>query len=201
MTAMLRALLQRHGAWAGLVLAGVLALPPLRDLLESSMRLHMLVQAPLLALSGWWLAAALPPRTRSMLARWNAYGIAGLVLFAAASGLLMIPRLLDLVLVDGRLEAAKFAMLLAAGAALRLSWRQAGWVVQGFFLGNVLPMTAVAGQLYQDSPLRLCNAYRLGDQVALGATLVGISLAVAVGWGGWLFVALARREGRSLPAA
>ena len=34
-----------------------------------------------------------------------------------------------------------------AGAALRLSWRPAGLVVQGFFLGNVLPMSAVVGQL------------------------------------------------------
>ena len=196
-----RTLLQRHGAWVGLVLALVLAVPALRRLLESSMQLHMLLQAPLLVLSGWLLASALPAPAQRALARWNAYGITGLALVAVSTGLLMIPRLLDLVLVDMRLEAAKWAMLLAAGAALRLSWRRAGWLVQGFFLGNTLPMTAMAGQLYQDSPLRLCNAYRLGDQVALGSALVGIALAAGAIWTGWLFVELARREGLSLPAA
>ena len=73
-------------------------------------------------------------------------------------------------------------MLVLCGAAVRVSWRPAGLLVQGFFLGNVLPMTAVAGQLYQDSPMRLCNAYLLDDQVRLGRMLVGIAVAMALAW-------------------
>jgi hypothetical protein len=55
-------------------------------------------------------------------------------------------------------------------------------VVQGFFLGNLLPMTAVVGQLYIDSPLRLCNAYLLDDQARLGQWLVATAALLAVVW-------------------
>lgn len=43
-------------------------------------------------------------------------------------------------------------------------------------------MTAVVGQLYIDSPTRICNAYLLDDQALLGQWLVWLALAVAVGW-------------------
>lgn len=53
------------------------------------------------------------------------------------------------------------ASLLLAGAALRLSWRPAGLILQSFSLGYLVAMMAAVGMLYTDSPLRLCNAYRL----------------------------------------
>ncbi len=54
--------------------------------------------------------------------------------------------------------------------------------MQGFFLGNMLPMTAVVGQLYIDSPLRLCNAYLLDDQIRLGTWLIAVAALLALGW-------------------
>lgn len=185
-------------AAAAALLLALLALPPSRQLLESGMTLHMLVQFPLLAGCGWLLAGALPGSWRQRLERWNALGISGLLAIALVLGVLMIPRVLDLALVDGRVEIAKWLALLACGAALRLSWRPAGLLVQGFFLGNVLPMTAVAGHLYQDSPVRLCNAYLLDDQVRLGQLLVGICIAVAVAWFTKLTWTLMRREEAAL---
>ena len=95
---------------------------------------------------------------------------------------LMVPRVLDLALVSAPVEASKCVALLCAGAALRLSWAAAGLVVQGFFLGNMLPMTAVVGQLYIDSPLSLCNAYLLDDQARLGIWLVSFAALLAVAW-------------------
>ena len=142
---------------------------------------HMLLQFPLLALAGGLLAGALSPRVRLRPEAWNAHGITGLLFAALVTMLLMIPRVLDLALVDARVEAAKWIALLACGAALRLSWRRAGLLVQGFFLGNMLPMTAAAGQLYADSPLRLCNAYLLDDQVRLGTGMVALAVLLAVG--------------------
>jgi hypothetical protein len=71
-------------------------------------------------------------------------------------------------------------------------------LVQGFFLGNVLPMTAVAGYLYQDSPIRLCNAYLLDDQRRLGQLLVDICIAIALVWLAGAMVALMRREAAAL---
>ena len=159
----------------------VLALSPVRHWLESSMTLHMLVQFPLVVLAGALLARALPMRWRRRADAWNAHGTAGLLASALVLMLLMIPRLLDLALVDGRVEAAKFLGLLASGAALQLSWQRAGLLVQAFFLGNVLPMTAAIGQLFMDSPLRLCNAYLLEDQVRLGLGLVVLAVLAAAG--------------------
>jgi len=67
-------------------------------------------------------------------------------------------------------------------------------VVQGFFLGNVLPMTAVVGQLYSDTPLRLCNAYLQDDQARLGAWLVGVAALLALAWLARVAWWLVRRE-------
>lgn len=158
------------------------------------MSAHMLVQFPLVGLCGFMLAGALPQRGRQCIAKWNAYGIAGLLYTAITLAILMIPRVLDLALVDPRIELAKWLALLTCGAAVRLSWRPAGLLVQGFFLGNTLPMMAVAGQLYEDSPLRLCNAYLLGDQARLGRMLTAIAILVAIAWFAQLVLALMRRD-------
>ncbi len=166
----------------GAVLLVALMLPPLRHALEAGMSLHMLVQYPALLLAGALLAAAVPAGLRKRLSAWNAMGISGLTAFALVAAVLMIPRVLDLVLIGWRAESAKVMALLLAGAVLLPSWRAAGLVVQGFFLGNVLPMTLVVGTLYQDAPLRLCNAYRLDDQQQLGFVLVWGAAAVAVVW-------------------
>ena len=165
-----------------LALLALLLVPALRQWLTASMWRHMVLQFPLWMLAGAWLVAGLPSAARAHVARWNAHGISGLVGTGTVLAVLMVPRVLDLALVSLPIEAAKCAALLLAGAALRLSWRAAGLVVQGFFLGNLLPMMAVVGQLYIDSPLRLCNAYLLDDQARLGAWLVTTAAALAVGW-------------------
>jgi hypothetical protein len=178
--------LPRIGAIArplsGLALLAALLLPPLRHALESSMSLRMLVQYPALMLAGTLLAGGVPTGVRRWLAAWNALGISGFAAVALFLAVLMIPRVLDLALADLRVEAAKVAALLFAGAALHPSWRAAGRVVQGFCLGNLLPMMVIVGTLYQDSPLRLCNAYRLDDQQQLGQALVWVASVVAIVW-------------------
>jgi hypothetical protein len=166
----------------GAALLAVLTLPPLRHTLEAGMSLHMLAQYPALMLSGALLAAAPSAGLQRRLSAWNTLGISGLVAFALILAVLMIPRVLDLSLVDLRVEIVKIASLILAGAVLRPSWRAAGVVVQGFFLGNVLPMTFIVGTLYQDSPLRLCNAYRLDDQQQLGCALAWGTSVVASLW-------------------
>ena len=185
---------------AAAVLTALLATPLARALLEASMLRHMLVQAPLLMLAGALLAGAAGPRLRALVARWNSHGITGLLATGCILALLMVPRVLDMALVMPPVEAAKFALLLMAGAALRLSWCAAGLVLQGFFLGNVLPMTAVAAQLYIDAPVRICNAYLLGDQVRLGQWLIALACALALLWLAHVARILVLREERVLAA-
>ncbi len=185
---------------AGGALGLVLALPWTREAMESSMWRHMLLQFPAWLLAGALLAAALPPRARAAVARWNAHGIAGLVAVAVTLAVLMVPRVLDLALRRPDIEAAKLAALLLAGVALCLSWRPAGLVVQFFFLGNLLPMMVVVGQLYIDSPLRLCNAYLLDDQARLGAWLIGGAATLGAAWLAWTGWVLAGRQTPPAPA-
>ncbi len=170
----------------------VMLLPPVRKATESSMTAHMLVQFPCLMLAGGLAVGGLPARWLAWAQRWNELGIAGLFGSALVLAVLMVPRVLDLALVDGRVEALKLIALVASGAALRLSWQRAGVVIQAFFLGNVLPMTSVIGTLYQDSAVRVCNAYRLDDQQDLGLALVLIAVAAAAIW--LLHVAMRRNS-------
>jgi len=188
----------RLQAMAGAAAIALLALPAVRGPMEAAMATHMLAQFPLLVAAGALLAAACPAGLRSRIARWNALGIAGLVATAGVLGLSMIPRLLDLALADPRIDAAKWLALLLCGAALRMSWRPAGLVVQGFFLGNALPMTAVAGVLYQEASARLCNSYRLDEQELVGQALVGLAGAVAAAWLAWAAWRSMRDERESL---
>lgn len=181
-------------AHAGVALLLLLALPAARHYLEASMTRHMLVQFPLLALAGFLLATRLPPRSLARVNGWNGHGITGLFATALILALLMIPRVLDLALVDGRIELAKWLALIFCGAALRVSWQPAGLLVQGFFLGNVLPMTVVVGYLFETSPVRVCNAYLLDDQERLGQRLIWLSAATGLVWFGNLVRTLMRRE-------
>ena len=185
--------LKWHLAIAGLALC-LLALPVARLFLEASMTRHMLVQFPLLALIGFWFAGALPRNWMRRLNLWNGYGISGLFASALLLAILMIPRVLDLALVDGRIELVKWLALLLCGAAMRLSWQPAGLLVQGFFLGNVLPMMVVVGYLFESSSVRLCNAYLLDDQERLGQSLLWIAAATGLAWFAILVRAMMRRE-------
>jgi hypothetical protein len=175
---------------AAVVLALAVLLPPMRHALEAGMALHMLLQFPVLVLAGAMLAGQVSMAWRARVAAWNVHGITGLAFVALIAALGMVPRLLDLALTDTRVEVMKCAALVLCGIALRLSWRPAGIVVQGFFLGNVLPMMAIAGSLYADAPVRLCNAYRLDEQWWVGQGLTWLAAGLGALWlarAGWRF--------------
>lgn len=174
--------LVRHQVLLGGLLLAVLLLPPLRGALESRMWTHMLLQFPGLIGAGGLLMHGVSFAWRRRLLAWNAHGITGLLLAGLVFALAMVPRLLDLVLVDARVETLKIAALLLCGAALRLSWQAAGTVVQGFFLGNTLPMMAIAGTLYLEAPARVCNAYRLDEQQFVGSALTWVAGTLAALW-------------------
>lgn len=191
----------RFGLPAALGLLVVLTSSPARQFLEGSMARHMLVQYSMLALCGallaGWLLAVQSERTlirQPSVSGWNAHGMTGLFGTAMVLALLMIPRVLDLALVHLWMEFAKMTALVACGAAIRLSWRRAGWLVQGFFLGQVLPMMVVAGTLYESSTTRVCNAYLLDDQALLGRLLVWIAAGIALAWVANLFRSLMQKS-------
>ena len=168
------------GAVAGTLVFVALAMPWTRHVLERAMVAHMLVQIPLLVVTGALMARALPQSVRVRIARWNAGGVSGTLLALIVSSWWMVPRALDWALASPAMEATKFATLpLLVGAPIALSWRPLGSLGRGFVIANVLPMWAVVGWAYVAAPVRVCNYYLVDQQVLAGAGL--LSLAVAVG--------------------
>lgn len=172
-------------AWAGLLLWGLLALPPVRHALESTMTLHMLAQIPLLAVAGSLLAGALPPRVAVAVARWDAGGICGFLLASLAGLVWMIPRALDAAIDAPMVAAAKFlAVPVLIGLPLALSWPRMGFVVRGVFLAEVIATAFRVGWLYLALPQRLCANYLLDDQQQVGKALLaaGAALSLFLAW-------------------
>jgi len=162
-----------------------LALPPARALLEASMTRQMLIQMPLLALVGWWLAAAVPAVWRDAINRWNAHGINGFLIASLTGMLWMVPRMLDEALDLPWVEVAKFtSMPLLIGLPLALSWPRAGFVLRAAVLVEAIATAFRLAWLYLASPVRLCSSYLLDDQQRLGQGLLvlGLTLCVVLGW-------------------
>jgi len=170
-----------------------------RVALERSMALHMLLQMPMLLGAGVACACAVSCASNMQNASnklqrgiirlagfrfWNMdeYGTVGLSFFLLLSAYWMIPKALDDVLLSPAVELLKFAAFFGAGLALPGTLARANRVTQLFFLGNFAWMMAIVGMLYQDTTVRLCNAYLLDDQVIAGQGLVLLSIAIPALW-------------------
>lgn len=182
----------KAGYWAASSAAALLLAAVLEPLLTDSMSSHMLLHIPLILLSGFLAAMALcaggaatTTRLRSLrehYAKYNEYGIPGLLLCTFVAAYWMIPRSLDQVLVSAPANVVKYLGLFIAGMALCDSLRRSNSVINLFFLGNFSWMTAIVGLLYQDNPERLCNFYLLGDQEVAGRGLVIVAVLVPLAW-------------------
>lgn len=191
---------ERAARIAAVAVFAALAAPPMRGWLEADMRLHMLVQFPLLAATGALAAGGLSPRWRARLEPWNRHGISGLICAALVSSFWMLPKALDDALAEPWLDAIKFVSLsLGVGFALAVSWRPAGLIGRGLFLGNLLPMMAVVGWLYVAAPVRLCNAYLPGQQESTGTLLIAIAGLAMLAWLAGFFLSGAGESARGEP--
>lgn len=153
-------------------------LPQLRQPVESSMSLHMLLQFPLLFAAGWAAAAWWPARASVRLTRIDAHGLTGALWASAVAAFWMIPTALDLALLDARVALLKYASWLLAGLWLAQGWRRLPAELAAFFLGSAAWMLITAGLLYRDAESRVCVSYRLDEQMVGGNGLIvwGIAL-------------------------
>jgi len=197
--------------WVYLVVAGcvgggavllfvALAMPWTRHALERVMIGHMLIQIPLLAITGVLMVQALPASVTTRIARWNGGGVSGTLLAIVASSWWMVPRALDWAIASPGMEAAKFVTLpLLVGVPLALSWAPLGALGRGFVIANVLPMWAVVGWAYVAAPVRVCNYYLVDQQVVTGVGLLTLSVALGAATGAMAF--LSPNAGRNAPGA
>lgn len=172
-------------AGAAIILFLLLALPPVRQLLESQLTTHMLVQIPLLIWAGWMAGRALPANT---LAEWNGNGVPGLIVALFAMLFWMIPRWLDAALSESAWEAIKFITVpLLIGLPLGASWWRASAFTRAVIWSNGISMLAVVGWLYANAPVRVCNNYLVNQQEEFGYLAMGLSVAIAAYWAGVAF--------------
>ncbi|MCC6484015.1 MAG: hypothetical protein IT209_04130 [Armatimonadetes bacterium] len=171
----------RSSALAGAVLWVILALPPVRHVLESELTPQVLVQIPLLALAGALLARLFSRRLDTVMRLWNDGGIPGLLLASVAGMTWMLPRLMDASINEEGYALAKFLTVpLLVGVPVALSWPKSGFVTRGVLLLEVVATAFRMGWLYLVSPERLCSNYLLGDQQRLGKLLVAIGVVIAL---------------------
>jgi hypothetical protein len=175
---------------AGLLL--VLAVPPLRAALESSMALHMLVQLPLLAAIGYALGRAwlrsrregAPARLLGTAQSFNAGGVTGILVASFVMILWMLPRFLDLARLDGAVDALKFLSVPLAGLAVALSWPRLPVIARAVVHLEIVATLLRFGWGYLATEERLCLAYLADDQQLTGLLLcyLGAIWAAAVAW-------------------
>jgi hypothetical protein len=171
----------------GALLVGTLAvglsLPPLRSLIEQSMVWHMVIQMPLLVLSGWLsmgTASGLSGMDRWR--HWNRYGLSGFIASLIVMAYWMLPLTIDRAVVLPAADATKVASLWFAGAVLRRSFHRAPAVLQMFFMGTAVPMATWLGIYFASTDLRLCNAYSLESQMVSGQGLAILAMLLGALW-------------------
>jgi hypothetical protein len=162
----------------------VLLMPPVQHALTASMALQTLVQIPLLAAIGWLAAVSFPPRIAIAVDPWNRGGFSGLILAVSTAAFWMLPRSLDAATTDPLMIAAKFVSIpLLIGVAMGLSWPRMGFVLRGFVLLELVATLFRLGWLYTATPIRLCNAYLLGDQQRSGQYMLWVGVILLLGFG------------------
>jgi hypothetical protein len=162
------------------------ALPFSRYWLEATLVGHVLVQMPLLALSGWLFGSALAPKLDRVVERWNRFGFAGFTLAIFTILFWMVPRSIDSAVAYPGYETFKFVSMPSAGAALAVSFPRTHPLLAGALKANLVSMAAVLAWVYTVAPVRLCNSYLSSDQKILGAGMVVLVGVLAIHWGGGL---------------
>ena len=165
----------------GLLLFVFLALPPVANLLESIMIIHMHMQMPLLIIAGFFMAKFFLLRFPKFFETWNQNGIPGILLFLVILVYWMIPRTMDEALTLNSVEIFKFISLpFLAGVPLRDSWRKLSVFKRNIFLIVITIMSFGLGMLYVKSPVQLCNNYLLIEQITLGWGFLTMAICLVI---------------------
>jgi hypothetical protein len=185
---------------AGTVLAAVSVaglFPPVAALFEASMRMHMLVQMPLLAVcGGYWVCRS--TRLRGWMARIDPSGGIALVFGSGWMIYWMLPVSLDLATFDPAVRLLKIVTVpVCVGAALTWSWLRFGPIGRGVMLLEAWATLGRLGWIFLISPVQLCSNYLIDDQQRTGSLLLGAALVSAVAAALWALFGPFRKSHRT----
>src|SRR5699024_4781808 len=165
----------------GLVLFIFLILPPVFNLMESIMIIHMHMQMPMLVAAGFFMARFFQLRFPRFFKRWNSNGIPGIILFAVIWMYWLIPRTMDEALVVQSMELFKFISLpFLAGVPLRDSWKKLSVTGKNAIFISFTMVFIGMGWLYIASPVQLCNNYLLVEQITLGWGFLTMAICMII---------------------
>jgi len=165
----------------GLLVLLFLALPPVANLMESVMIIHMHMQMPLLIFTGFLLARIFQLRFPRFFEKWNGNGIPGIILFVIIVSYWTLPRSMDEALTLQSMEVFKFTSLpLLAGIPLRDSWKKLKPVGKHITFYIFIIMFSAMGWLYIDSPVQLCNNYLILEQITLGWGFITTAICMVI---------------------
>ncbi|SEP91369.1 hypothetical protein SAMN05216232_1292 [Virgibacillus subterraneus] len=165
----------------GFLLFVLLIIPPIRNLMESVMVVHMLVQIPLLIISGWLISGYFQCKFPGFFSKWNSNGVPGIILVVFLITYWMIPRTLDEALNAWYIELFKIVSLpFLVGIPLQDSWKKLNSLGRSFIIFNFILMSGLMAWLYIDAPVRLCNNYLEVEQKVLGWGFLIITVSIVL---------------------
>jgi len=160
-----------------LIIAVTPSLPAFRFLILNSMQFHMLVQLPLLVLSGYLINKNLVNNHRSL------YEYTGLWIWVLLSIMFwMLPISMDKAVQSGYWDIFKLLSLIFSGYVLKPAL-SASKILIFFFIGSIVMMLFFAGSFYQTAESRLCSSYLIESQqtTGLGLLLLGFLILALYG--------------------
>lgn len=147
------------------VMAILPSFPELRVFIQESMAFHMLFQMPMLIFSGYLLYGKV--YKYSPLTTFVSYW-----LWIYLSGLFwMLPISLDAALTSPLWDIFKITSLIVTGALLKIVLQRYKELAL-FFIGSTVMMLFFIGVYFQETKLRLCNAYLIESQQLTGFGLI-----------------------------
>ena len=168
-------------ASTGLVFITLCLLPPIALAFESSMVAHMLIQLPLLGISGAMLLVS-DSKLFNAADKYDPHGAIALVVGSGWLLYWMLPMNLDFASTDASYRILKLISVpLGIGLCFRWVWIRANTIVRIVVLFEAWAGVARLGLLYLESPEQLCSNYLIGEQQVVGKVLLAVALLTGLG--------------------
>ncbi|MDQ0157405.1 hypothetical protein [Robertmurraya andreesenii] len=165
----------------GLIMLIALMLPPVANLMESVMIIHMHMQMPMLVIAGFFMARLFIEKFPRFFEQYNQNGVPGILLFIVIVSFWMMPRTMDEALTNYGMEVFKFMSLpLLAGVPLRDSWKKLGSAAKNALFVLFAVLFLALGWLYIQANSQLCNNYLVVDQIILGWGFITAAICIVI---------------------